>query len=86
MASDSRAGRKRRRPLDLVLDWAGVPRPAIGTQKGQAILLTLAANSVLINRRSDDYWRTERRWVEGDYETIVAERRLQLDCRMGLSS
>ena len=44
------------RPLDMVIDWAGVPRTSIRTQKGQAILMTLAANSVLINRRSDDYW------------------------------
>jgi len=72
--------------LDVVLDWAGVPRSSIKTQKGQAILLTLAANSVLINRRSDGYWEVERRWVAGDFERIVAERKAQLDGRMALSS
>jgi hypothetical protein len=70
------------RPIDVVLDWAGVPRTTIGTQKGQAILMTLAANSVLINRRSDGYWDTERRWIAGDYERIVAERTARLDQRM----
>lgn len=73
------------RPLDVVMDWAGVPRTTIKTQKGQAILMTLAANSVLINRRSDGYWDVERRWVAGDFERIVAERTAQLDQRMGRS-
>ncbi len=70
------------RPLDVVIDWAGVPRTSIKTQKGQAILLTLAANSVLINRRSDDYWLVEDRWVAGGHEAVVAERKAQLDRRM----
>ena len=71
------------RPQDTVVDWAGVPRTAIRTQKGQAILMTLAANSVLINRRSDDYWAAERRWLDGGYRDVVAERQRVLDARMG---
>ncbi|MDX1514922.1 MAG: hypothetical protein R3174_14385 [Gammaproteobacteria bacterium] len=74
------------RLMDVVIDWAGVPRTSIRTQKGQAILMTLAANSVLINRRSDEYWVIERRWVAGEYEAIVAERKRSLDKRMGLST
>ncbi len=70
------------RPVDLVIDWAGVARSAIRTQKGQAILMTLAANSVLINRLSDDDWEIERRWAECDYKNIVAKRKAQLDLRM----
>ena len=73
-------------PMDVIIDWAGVARTNIRTQKGQAILMTLAANSVLINRRSDDYWRVEQRWIAGDYEAIVAERKRQLDKRMGVST
>jgi hypothetical protein len=69
-----------------VIDWAGVPRTTIKTQKGQAILMTLAANSVIINRRSDSYWDIEKRWIEGDYKSIVAERKAQLDRRMGGAS
>lgn len=74
------------RPLDVVVDWAGVPRATIKSQKGQAILLTLAANSVLINRRSDDYWAVQRRWIGGNHERVVADRKAQLDQRMGRSS
>ena len=71
-------------PLDVVIDWAGVPRTTIKTQKGQAILMTLAAHSVLINRRNDSYWDFQKRWIEGDYRRIVAERKAQLDQRMGV--
>ena len=74
------------RPLDVVVDWAGVPRTNIKTQKGQAILLTLAANSVLVNRRSDEYWNAQRRWTTGQYLQVVQERKVDLDRRMGLSS
>ncbi len=69
-------------PLDMIIDWAGVPRTSIRTQKGQAILMTLAANSVLINRRSDDYWAIERRWTAGGFKRVVAERKAVLDRRM----
>ncbi len=73
-------------PLDVVIDWAGVPRTTIKTQKGQAILMTLAASSVLINRRNDSYWDIEKRWIEGDYQRIVTERKAHLDQRMGRPS
>jgi hypothetical protein len=70
------------RPLDMIIDWAGVPRTSIRTQKGQAILMTLAANSVLINRRSDNYWAVEKRWTAGGFRQVVAERKAVLDRRM----
>ena len=73
-------------PLDAVIDWAGVPRTTIKTQKGQAILMTLAANSVLINRRSDGYWDVEKRWIDGQHREIAATRKTYLDRRMGKSS
>jgi len=74
------------RPLDSVIDWAGVPRTSIRTQKGQAILMTLAANSVLMNRRSDDYWAAEPRWIGGSYLDIVTDRKSYLDRRLGTDS
>lgn len=74
------------RLMDVIIDWAGVPRTTIRTQKGQAILMTIAANSVLVNRRSDDYWDVEQRWVAGEYKDIVAERKRYLDKRMGVAS
>ncbi len=73
-------------PLDAVIDWAGVPRTTIRTQKGQAILMTLGANAVLINRRSDDYWEAERRWIDGYHKEIATERKTYLDQRMGKST
>ena len=69
-------------PLDVIIDWAGVPRTSIRTQKGQAILMTLAANSVLINRRSDDYWAVEKRWRAGAFKSVVAAGKATLDRRM----
>lgn len=69
-------------PLDVVIDWAGVPRTAIATQKGQAILMTLAANSVIINRRSNGYWAAERRWISGDHVEVVRKRKAYLDRRL----
>ncbi len=74
------------RPMDVIIDWAGVPRTNIRTQKGQAILMTIAANSVLVNRRSDDYWTVEQRWVAGEFKDIVAERKRYLDKRMGVAT
>jgi hypothetical protein len=73
------------RPLDVIIDWAGVSRTSIKTQKGQAILMTIAANSVLTNRRSDDYWGAEQRWVRGGFRQIVADRDAYLKQRMGLA-
>jgi hypothetical protein len=72
------------RPLDVVIDWAGVPRSSVMTQRGQAILMTIAANSVLTNRRSDDYWSAQARWSNGGHREIVAERDLYLKRRMAL--
>ena len=45
--------------------------------------MTLAANSVLINRRSDNYWDIEKRWIGGDFKRIADERKAKLDQRMG---
>ena len=72
------------RVLDTVIDWAAVPRTAIATQKGQAILMTLAANSVLNGKRSEDYWNAEARWIAGDYLAVVDERAGYLRKRMGV--
>lgn len=69
---------------DTVIDWAGVPRKSIGTQKGQAIMMTLAANAVLLNRRSDDYWQIEQRWMRGEHRQIVNQRKTYLEGRLGL--
>lgn len=71
------------RALDVVIDWAGVPRAQVMTQRGQAVLMTIAANSVLTHRRSDAYWRAEARWAAGGFRDVVAEREAYLQRRMG---
>ena len=71
------------RPLDTVVDWAAVPRAAVGTQKGQAILMTLAANSVLVDRRSREYWLAQQRWRAGHHFEVVAESQRALQGRLG---
>ena len=71
--------------LDVVIDWAGVERASIATFQGQAILMTVAANSVLTNRRSDQYWAVQSKWNNGGFREVVAERRQYLDARIGRS-
>jgi hypothetical protein len=68
--------------LDTVIDWAGVPRTMVATQKSQAILLTLAANSVIVNRRSEEFWSVRRRWIAGGYRAIANERRREIQRRI----
>ena len=70
------------RVLDVVVDWAGVQRSQIANQKGQAVLLTLAANSVLMNRRSDEFWSIRQKWLSGQYRAVVTERQLEIERRL----
>ena len=44
--------------------------------------MTLAANSVIINRRSNNYWAAERRWISGEHVEVVRERKAYLDRRL----
>lgn len=70
------------RPLDVVIDWAGMPRTMVRTQKQQAILMTLAANSVLNGKRSPGYGDVEQQWMAGAYVRLVAERMAYVRERM----
>ncbi|OQW94923.1 MAG: hypothetical protein BWK79_04300 [Beggiatoa sp. IS2] len=72
------------RVLDKVIDWAGLPRESIETQKAQAILITLAANAVVSGKQSPDYWDIEKRWAAGDFRTIVTQRTNYMQGRLGL--
>ena len=74
------------RSLDTVVDWAGLPRTNIRTQKAQAILMTLAANSILNDKRSGEYWDVERRWIAGQFYQIAAKRDQELRERMGIAA
>ena len=71
-------------PLDVIVDWAGISRDFIGTQKAQAILLTMAANSIMNGKRSPDYWDAERRWIAGEYRAVVEERASAVKNKMKL--
>ena len=64
----------RGRPLDTVVDWTGMARDVIETQKAQAVLLTIAANSVVNGKKSPEYWDAEKRWIAGEYRPIVEQK------------
>ena len=61
-------------PVDTIVDWAGLPRDFIKTQKAQAILITMAANAVVNEKKSPDYWDIEKQWIAGEYRTIVEQK------------
>ena len=73
------------RPIDVIVDWAGLPRTNIRTQKAQAILFNLASNSILNLKQSTDYWEVERQWIAGRYYQISQQRDEQLRKRMGIA-
>lgn len=70
--------------LDKIIDWAGLSRATVETQKAQAILITLAANSVVSGKQSPDYWDIEKRWIAGDFREIVTQRMNEMQGRLGL--
>jgi len=72
------------RTLDGIVDWAAMPREDIKTQKAQAILITLAANSVVEGKKSPEYWEIERHWIAGQFREITDERLVAVRERMGL--
>ena len=62
------------KPLDTLIDWSGMPRDLIKTQKAQAIMLTMAANSVVNEKLSPEYWAVEKRWIAGEFEEIAEQK------------
>ena len=73
-----------RQPLDTIVDWAGLPRTMVKTQKAQAILITLAANAVVDGKRSPDYWDAERRWIAGEFLEITEDKMNTVRSRMNI--
>ena len=59
-----------RRPLDAIIDWAGIPVTSYAKQKYQALMLTLAANKIIERPTRLDYWEAEERWIEGEFGAI----------------
>ncbi len=60
--------------IDKVIDWAGIPIEYSKTQKAQAVLITMAANSVINKKQSTEYWGIEKRWIADECEKIIEER------------
>jgi len=71
--------------LDEILDWTGIPRSYIKTQKGQALLMTLAANSILKNQQKKDFWDIKTRWIAGEYLNIVNKQAMIIKSKMGIN-
>jgi hypothetical protein len=61
------------RPLDEVIDWAGLEYSVLRHDKAVAALLVLAAEAVKADKRATEYWSTERRWVSGESAAIRQE-------------
>ncbi|NJO14646.1 MAG: hypothetical protein HC877_02560 [Thioploca sp.] len=51
--------------------------------RAQAILLTLAANSVLSHKKTPDYWEIEQRWLAGEAQEIVKQRTEEMNKKIG---
>ena len=66
------------RPLDTIIDYVGVHSDYYTTQKMQAIMLTLAANSVVEGKVSPDYWEIEEQWISGYYLRIMRAKNQQI--------
>lgn len=71
-------------PLDIIVDWAGIPVDQYKSQKQQAILLTLAANAVAAKKRRDDYWVAEREWINGQFPEVMKAQSQKVEKSMGL--
>ncbi|MDM8558382.1 hypothetical protein [Candidatus Parabeggiatoa sp. HSG14] len=70
--------------LDTIIDWAAFSKKYIQTQKAQAILITLAANAVLNEKRTPQYWEIEKRWLAGKVREIVEQRTEDMNKRIGI--
>ena len=70
--------------LDVIVDWAGIPADQYSIQKQQAVLLTLAANAVASEKMRTDYWTAEKRWIGGEYETIMKAQNQKVEKAMGI--
>ncbi len=72
------------RKLDKVIDFGGVPLARLRSQKMQAILLTLAANSVVRKKTAPEYWQAEKRWMRGDFMRVMREHNRRVENQMKL--
>jgi hypothetical protein len=59
--------------IDQVYEWAALPVDSYSRQSHQAVLLTLTANKVIRKKLKPGYWEAEKKWIAGDYKSIVIE-------------
>ena len=69
-----------------VIDWAALSVSSIQTAKAQTLFITLAANSVLNEKRMPEYWEIKKRWLAGEAREIVEQRTKDMNRRMGIVS
>ncbi len=71
-------------PLDIVYEWAAVPNDCFDKQGHQAILLTLTANKILEKKPKNNYWEAERKWIAGDYKSVVIDQDYMVCQELGI--
>lgn len=74
------------RPLDIVYEWAALPIDCVDTQGHQSILLTLTANKILAKQPRADYWAAERKWISGDYKSVVKDQDFMVCQQLGIET
>lgn len=70
--------------LDTIIDWAGIPNEYYKTQKAQALLITMAANSVIDKKSSPEYPDIEKQWIAGEFKKIIEEKMNGVKKRMDI--
>ena len=72
--------------LDTVYDWVALPVACISSQKKQALLLTLMANTIIKQQTYSDYWKKERHWIAGNYLSVMAKQDYTVCRSLGLET
>ncbi len=72
--------------LDTVYEWAALPNDCYAKQGQQAILLTLTANKILAKQPQANYWDAERKWIAGDYKSVVTDQDYMVCQALGIES
>lgn len=63
----------RGRPVDEVVDWAGLEYGLLGRDAVVATLMRLAADAVTSGKRAPGYWEVELRWEAGEIAAVMQE-------------
>jgi hypothetical protein len=72
------------KPLDTIYEWAAVPNDCFDKQGHQAILLTLTANKILEKKPKTNYWEAERKWIAGNYKSVVIDQDYMVCQQLGI--